>query len=714
MEPRRTAWLPRLGAREGNPLFVVSGSDTLDVRLQAVRLGAQRFFTLPVDPAVLVDALAESCTGIPPEPYRVLVAGRDPVLSRFFAQLLEDAGMQAVVAAGAEEALQAIYRFQPELIFAGADLGECAGAEFARIVRQQDKFSGIAVMLAAPGEGSVPASDAAGACADDLIATPISPARFVAAVSARVTRFRTLGRMTYSLLSTRRELENQQRAIDRHSALSITDCDGRFVFVNELFCSLSGYGRHELLGRHIDLLASELHEQAFFTRMLDTLREGTIWHGEICKRRKDGGLYWVSATVTPCADVSGGIYQYVVIENDVTERVRAERQLLEARDAALGASQAKSAFLSSLSHELRTPLNAIIGYSQMLRDSGADLSAGRVADHAGAIARAGNHLLEIINDLLDLSRIEARQLRMDPGQVPVTALLDDCCALVAPLARAREIRIDRTGDETRVPLLQADPVRLKQVLVNLLSNAVKYNRQGGTVAILVAWDGAGQCRIEVTDSGAGIPPEFLPDLFRPFSRLPAHVRHEGAGIGLALCRELMTLMEGEIGVRSNPGQGSTFWITVPVAGTAGTATENVSGPAYPAAALARGTILYVEDTPVNALLVEQILSHRTGHVLRHASDLEGGLRMARTQRPDLILLDLQLPAAGGLEAIARLRQDPATHAVPVVAVAGLADDGVRAAALAAGCAGFLVKPVEVAALCSVVGRLLGDGGAEAG
>jgi PAS domain S-box-containing protein len=411
------------------------------------------------------------------------------------------------------------------------------------------------------------------------------------------------------------------------------------------------------------------------------------------RRRPDGRVIEVSTHL----DSDGG---QVRTYTDVTAEVEAAQALLAAKEEAERANRAKSAFLSRMSHELRTPLNAILGFGQLMDgDTVAPLDARQRARLAQML-QGGQHLLTLINEVLDLARVESGGMQVSAAEVDVDALADECLSLVEPVARARPVTLlPRLGTAGTV---RADVTRLRQVLLNLLANAIKYNRPGGEVRLHGRAEGA-WARIEVVDTGPGLDAAQQRRLFQPFERLDAdRDAIEGSGIGLALCRSLVELMGGRIGVRSTPGQGSCFWLDLP---RAATVLPVAAPPAVlPAAATDAPPrrVLYVEDNPVNQLLMQGMLAHRPALKVVLAANADEGLAAARAQRPDLVLMDIQLPGASGYDLLSRLRDEPALRAVPVLAVSANAMPADLARAQAAGFDGYLTKPLDLQGLLAAV------------
>ena len=390
------------------------------------------------------------------------------------------------------------------------------------------------------------------------------------------------------------------------------------------------------------------------------------------------------------------------------EAEHAREEAERAREEAESANRAKSEFLSRMSHELRTPLNAILGFGQLLQTDVLDpLSVGQ-RQHVDELLRGGRHLLALVNDVLDVARIEAGQLQLTLQPVDLAALARDCLRLMRPVALARGVNMVLQFEPPDASWrVTADATRLKQVLLNLLSNAIKFNRAAGEVRLrgLAVVDGV---LLEVADQGPGITPEQLPRLFQAFERLDMEGAIEGTGIGLALSRSLMALMHGEIGVHSalGPGPGSVFWLRLPASAAVVIAASLPVVAGLPAPAKHRHDVLYIEDNAVNQVLMQGMLAHRPGIDLRLAAWPEDGLAMALGQPPDLVLLDIQLPGMDGFEVLRRLREQPALRHTPVIAVSANAMPDDLAGAQRAGFADYLTKPVDLPRLLAVVDQAL--------
>jgi signal transduction histidine kinase/ActR/RegA family two-component response regulator len=413
------------------------------------------------------------------------------------------------------------------------------------------------------------------------------------------------------------------------------------------------------------------------------------------------GAVWLTAAALAARAARTAI-TFSDMERALRSAEAAAEQKLQA-ERAERANQAKSEFLSRMSHELRTPLNAVLGFGQLLALRDLEPEARDETDH---ILKAGHHLLELINETLEISHIESGRLSLTIEPVALAPLVDEVVGLITPLSAAREITIE-VDRESLEMYAAADAQRLKQVLLNLLSNAIKFNRHRGHVRVRGARLSGHRVAIAVSDTGHGIAPEDMPRLFSPFERLRADAEGvEGSGLGLALSHGLMEALGGSLDAVSDPGTGSTFTAELPAAAPSGEAA-----PARePLPALAAGNrasdgrrrVLCIEDNPSNLELIEQIFATLDDIELITAGDGETGLETAYAERPDLVLLDLNLPGVQGDEVLDRLRADERTRTVPVIVVSADATRAQIDALLARGAFDYITKPIEVTRLLGLL------------
>nr|WP_298056990.1 ATP-binding protein [uncultured Halomonas sp.] len=391
--------------------------------------------------------------------------------------------------------------------------------------------------------------------------------------------------------------------------------------------------------------------------------------------------------------------------SQMAEREQVMHDLAAARDQAETASRAKSEFLSSMSHELRTPLNAIIGFSQLLAKGRRDPLSEKQQRQVSQIEKSGQHLLSLINEVLDLAKIEAGHMTLSIEPIILANVFNDACSTLEASAEAAGIRFRcvSLNDQWRV---NADYTRTKQILLNLLSNAIKYNCPHGSVDITVAHMGD-KVRIMVTDTGPGIAPERQHELFEPFNRLDAEGGTiEGSGIGLAITRELVERMSGDIGVESQLGQGATFWFTLPTANAEISTDERLTPNAVYTPPATTFTLLYIEDNPANQRLMQDVIEEMDEIVLEIAPNAEIGLELMRHCAPALVLMDIHLPGMNGYQALDTMRRDPQLHALPVVALSANAMPSDIKRGLEAGFDAYLTKPLEIDKLQATVTQFI--------
>ena len=689
------------------------------------------------------------------KPINILIVDDEPKNLTVLEVVLDDPGYRLVRAESADLALLALIKEEFALIILDIRMPGMTGFELAMMIKERKKTAYVPIIfLTAYYNEDQHVLEGYHTGAVDYLHKPVNPIilRSKVAVFAELYRKnRECAQACQTLLAEmtmRRRAQKQlrklndaleQRIAERTAALltaNVTlmeaseryrsvfegsldsiislDKEGRFDAANPAMLQLTGIALDKLKTLNfLDICAPEQHESAKNSLRTSFSGERIIMDTTVISASGEHRDLVLSGVPVMVGENVVGLS---CIARDMTERNLLERTLLDknvelqsATSVAEKANLAKSEFLSSMSHELRTPMNAILGFAQLI-DAGPPPPNPQQKLFIDHILKAGYYLLELINEILDLAKIESGNLSLSLEQVSLPDILLDCQAMSEGQAKKHGITMI-FSPFTRPCLVQVDRMRLQQILANLLSNAIKYNKAGGTVEVYCFAPIPSRLRICVQDTGPGLPPELLTQLFQPFNRLGQQGGGvEGTGIGLVVCKRLVELMGGSIGVESTVGKGSLFWIEVATALAPSldppSAVFDTPAPALSPDAGPTSTLLCVEDNPANLMLVQQIMVHRPNIRMLSASNGLRGIEMARAVRPDIILLDINLPDLNGYTVLRKLADDPATANIPVVAVSANAMSHDVAKGLAAGFFRYITKPIKVPELLDTVDMAL--------
>lgn len=643
---------------------------------------------------------------------RILIAEDDTDIRSYLVAVCEAFGHSVTECDTGPSAWREFEREPYDIVILDRMMPGFEGLEVCRRIRESRSNTYIIAITGLDKDHEVAAGLDAGV--DDYINKPVSEKLLrnrLLIAQQRILERHSLATAQRNERRAQQKATNQRNALHEHAVVLMTDKEGRATFANHLFCQLTGYEESAIhRQRYVGFFGTpDLNDM---DELDSSLRQGKQWRGELQGTAQSGEIYWLDASIVPFFDEDGKLDQYVWVGTDVTGIKESESALAEAKEVAEEANKAKSEFLSSMSHELRTPLNGILGFSQLLQTDPRDPLSQSQSGTVDRIVKAGNHLLSLINDILDLAKIEAGKFSLSMECVGLSGVIDDALNNILPMAEEKGIQVLNAIEGLGKVHVHADYTRLKQVVLNLLSNAVKYNQDKGKISLDYTRAPEGMVAFSISDTGHGIPKEQLDKLFEPFNRLAAeHTSVQGTGIGLSITKQLVEMMGGTLRVESTVGEGSRFTVSLEMSEASDANEEmmasTIAVPEEPVKAEdEKKTILYVEDNPNNVELVKLTLRRRPNVTLEVATEATTGLQMAQTIKPDLILMDINLPGMNGFEAMEALRQNDLTSNIPVLALSANAMPRDIERGKNAGFQDYLTKPINIAVLLEKVDEYL--------
>jgi len=647
-------------------------------------------------------------------------------------ELLQQEGYPLFSAVTGEQGWEQLRERRPDVILINDRLPDMNGRELCRRIRRDSALKKVFIILIADAllcpEDQISGFEAG---ADSILHRPIPAGVLLAHIEAlwriqyrqnaqegkdrELNDARMLARSIMDEAATqrqraedaRRQLEESTQSLrmlsraveDSPVGVVITDRQGRIEYINPHFTRTTGYSHAEVIGQDTRFRKSGQHPLEFYTELWETLIAGCTWRGEICNRKKNGDLHWESAAISPIRNPTHEITHFVAIYEDISRRKQLDAELHQAKDAADAANRAKSAFLANMSHEIRTPMNAILGYSQLLqRDANLTASA---AESLHIINRSGEHLLNLINDVLEMSKIEAGRMSLATAAFNLSALLADLSSMFRLRTEAKGLTFEIVYQGEMPPCIVADERKLRQVLVNLLGNAIKFTERGAiALRVTTRQEPSGQFHLamEVEDTGVGIATNELGKLFSFFEQTASGRNQQtGTGLGLAISREYIRLMGGDLTVTSQWNKGSIFRFEIPIETAA---AESI--PEKPAL-LRRVIGLKAGQRPLRILVVDSAAASRTwltkllttvGFEVQEATEGRGAIRKWQQWNPHIILMGLSMPGMNGCDATRAIRSLPGGKDPSIFAVTASVFDENREAALNAGVDAFLPKPLK--------------------
>lgn len=651
---------------------------------------------------------------------KVLIADDNPQNLDVLRKTLDHKGLNISFALNGQTALKLVSKDPPDLIMLDVMMPVMDGFETCQKLKENDSWKNIPIIFitALTKEEDVIKGFSMGAV--DYISKPFCAEEVLARVNTHLR--------ISKLIKTKDLLINQVTNKEIHlSVLMDNMLDGLVVVDHNLVIRSFNpaiekiFGYSEVIGKILETLIPSTNNEElynYFEHYSDSEsshpRGKTLELVGVGKNRRNIPLELAISKVNFSPQEGSQTIKFeqlfVGLVRDISQRIESEKQLVEARETAEEANRAKSDFLAKMSHELRTPLNSIMGFSQLLTMD-PDLSKHKLQiENIGRIYKSGSFLLDLINEVLDLARIEAGRVKVSMEPVELSLLMEELVIFTQPIADEHQIRLIYKSGENKGLHCEVDRSRLKQVLLNLISNAIKYNIEGGTVTLSIKKD-VQKVRIMISDTGPGISEDQQESIFQPFNRLEADQTDIiGSGIGLTIAKELIELMNGTIGVESIMGKGCTFYVELDTLETPVKQKASILKQIAPETSTQKigkkYTVLYVEDNPDNLELVQQTLNINRNINLINAPQAEMGIDLAKTHDVDLILMDINLPGMNGVEAMKILRRTEKTSSLPILAVSANAMERDIKSCLSAGFTDYIVKPINIPQFLEKIDKIL--------
>ncbi|MCX7985544.1 MAG: ATP-binding protein [Bacteroidales bacterium] len=501
------------------------------------------------------------------------------------------------------------------------------------------------------------------------------------------------------LKSSIEQLRKLSMAIEQnYTSIEITDANGVIEYVNPIFLQITGYNLEEIIGKKPSILKSGIHPAAFYEQMWQTISSGKRWQGEICNRKKDGSLFWEQVTISPVKNNRQEIINYVAVKIDITAKRQYEEQLKKAKEEAETANKAKSEFLANMSHEIRTPMNAILGFAEVLSQK---ITDEQLKSYLDSIKSSGRNLLTLINDVLDLSKIEAGKMKLSREFIDPFLVFKDIEYLFSLRAQEKGLEFKVITDLNLPMGIEIDEVRLRQILINLIGNAIKFTDKGSVIVHVSTVPSATEridLKIEVKDTGIGIEPAHLQKIFEPFTQLEnaSTKKYAGTGLGLAITKRLVDLLGGEISVESEPGKGTNFTVTFKQLPSTAIRQQNLEMISIDPKKIMfkSATVIIADDVDNNRKYLKTVIQDTNLEVLESTNGIET-YELAKIRRPQLIITDLKMPGMNGFELLSKLRNDPITRQIPVIATTATASIEEQDKLKVHRFDGILIKPIQV-------------------